>query len=170
MDPTDACAICMEPLTTEGVPLNCGHLYHAKCVIPWLQSGGGCPTCRDKPAQRITPAPPRLVHGSNEWVAQRLAQRGYSRELLERTMQEARLRLARHQDLLSERERARRGAPSGCRRAARSHPARPALARGAGASRAGYIQGLHVGPAGGGEVLPETVGAGHSGSALRSDP
>ena len=37
----------MEALGEDGVPLNCGHLYHAKCVIPWLQKGGGCPTCRD---------------------------------------------------------------------------------------------------------------------------
>lgn len=74
MDSADNCAICMEALVEDGVPLNCGHLYHAKCVIPWLQRGGGCPTCRDKPHQEpmaveawawdavgrtYVPAPPR---------------------------------------------------------------------------------------------------------------
>ncbi len=49
MDSSDNCAICMEALGDDGVPLNCGHLYHGKCVVPWLQKGGGCPTCRDKP-------------------------------------------------------------------------------------------------------------------------
>jgi len=74
MDPTDACAICMEPLTTEGVPLNCGHLYHAKCVIPWLQSGGGCPTCRDKP-QPAAAASASLGY-ANQALLRRLYNRG----------------------------------------------------------------------------------------------
>ena len=53
MEPSDNCAICMEALGEDGVPLNCGHLYHAKCVIPWLQKGNrSCPTCRDKPPRQ----------------------------------------------------------------------------------------------------------------------
>ena len=49
MDNCAICAICMEVLGERGEPLNCGHLYHAKCVIPWLQKNRSCPTCRDKP-------------------------------------------------------------------------------------------------------------------------
>lgn len=43
------CAICLESLSGDGVPLNCGHMYHAKCIVPWLKRAGTCPTCRSKP-------------------------------------------------------------------------------------------------------------------------
>ncbi len=49
MEPSDNCAICMEVLGEHGVPLTCGHLYHGKCIVPWLEKNGGCPTCRNKP-------------------------------------------------------------------------------------------------------------------------
>ena len=29
------------------MPLKCGHQYHGKCIVPWLQTKGTCPLCRD---------------------------------------------------------------------------------------------------------------------------
>lgn len=44
------CCICLEEIcdfngnnTTE---LNCGHLYHTKCIKNWSLYSGNCPICR----------------------------------------------------------------------------------------------------------------------------
>ena len=53
------CAICLEPIKDGGVPLSCSHVFHAGCIVPWLQKGNrSCPTCRDKP--------PRLNLGEDD--------------------------------------------------------------------------------------------------------
>lgn len=48
-DSEDACAVCMEPLTAEHIHTMdaCGHRFHSRCIIGWLQRGHlNCPTCR----------------------------------------------------------------------------------------------------------------------------
>ena len=30
------------------VMLNCGHIYHKKCIDPWLKKHNDCPYCREK--------------------------------------------------------------------------------------------------------------------------
>ena len=43
------CSICMESITAvKGVNVNCGHAFHAECIVPWLQ--------RDRRRQCIVPA------------------------------------------------------------------------------------------------------------------
>lgn len=46
----DVCAICMEELCEEDTnthELNCGHVFHSRCIIGWFQRGQlSCPTCR----------------------------------------------------------------------------------------------------------------------------
>lgn len=46
--PARACVICREEMG-EGrhvCKLPCGHLFHWKCVIPWLRKTNTCPSCR----------------------------------------------------------------------------------------------------------------------------
>ncbi len=46
----DTCPVCLEDLDNLGIPLECGHQYHGKCIVPWLQRGKSCPVCRDVPS------------------------------------------------------------------------------------------------------------------------
>ncbi|KAI9349260.1 hypothetical protein DFJ73DRAFT_833954 [Zopfochytrium polystomum] len=43
-----ACAICVEPMTSGGVPkrLTCKHQFHKECIVPWLKVHNTCPFCR----------------------------------------------------------------------------------------------------------------------------
>ncbi|KAK0428944.1 hypothetical protein QR680_011098 [Steinernema hermaphroditum] len=42
------CPVCMEELFQEQkmVKLNCVHVFHRDCIVPWLKRGGACPICR----------------------------------------------------------------------------------------------------------------------------
>lgn len=51
---SEVCAICFEALGGGEVALNCGHKFHGKCVVPWLQHANTCPTCRDEPTRTVT--------------------------------------------------------------------------------------------------------------------
>ena len=44
------CIICLENMVVnEAVEiLNCGHIYHYKCIIEWLNINSSCPHCRKK--------------------------------------------------------------------------------------------------------------------------
>ena len=47
------CSICMESITAvKGVNVNCGHAFHAECIVPWLQRDRRCPVCRHAPKSR----------------------------------------------------------------------------------------------------------------------
>ena len=46
--PDDLCSICLEDFK-EGdkiKKLNCNHVYHEECLIPWLNKNDYCPMCR----------------------------------------------------------------------------------------------------------------------------
>jgi hypothetical protein len=46
----DLCPICQEALRGSGESLDCGHVFHARCIIPWFRQGNQtCPLCRDNP-------------------------------------------------------------------------------------------------------------------------
>lgn len=42
------CAICMENIECGDrvVSLPCAHIFHIKCIDPWLQKNSHCPICR----------------------------------------------------------------------------------------------------------------------------
>jgi E3 ubiquitin-protein ligase RNF115/126 len=42
------CIICQEQyqLDDETIRLDCGHLFHSGCVVPWLKRVASCPVCR----------------------------------------------------------------------------------------------------------------------------
>ena len=39
------CCICMENPVQTAI-LNCGHLYHSKCIDEWFLKKNECPICR----------------------------------------------------------------------------------------------------------------------------
>uniref|UniRef100_A0A6C0LX98 RING-type domain-containing protein n=1 Tax=viral metagenome TaxID=1070528 RepID=A0A6C0LX98_9ZZZZ len=44
----EECIICFYPLSNEKIAqVNCGHIYHHKCIKKWLKIGKTkkCPTC-----------------------------------------------------------------------------------------------------------------------------
>ena len=38
-------------LSEEVRKLNCDHIYHEKCIVPWLELHGTCPVCRKSQEQ-----------------------------------------------------------------------------------------------------------------------
>ena len=49
------CSICCESIdfsNEEISVLNCGHLFHQKCVQQWLDTSSTCPDCRRKVGKR----------------------------------------------------------------------------------------------------------------------
>lgn len=42
------CTICKEVINDGAGFLSCGHVYHAECVDPWLETNHTCPTCRQE--------------------------------------------------------------------------------------------------------------------------
>lgn len=44
----EECAICLEPCSVYPTTRSCPHVFHAKCLLQWLQTSprSGCPCCR----------------------------------------------------------------------------------------------------------------------------
>ena len=45
----DECSICLEGYIKKDkiVRLNCNHVFHVTCVLPWLKNNNSCPQCRE---------------------------------------------------------------------------------------------------------------------------
>ena len=46
---SNVCAVCLEDVSadTNTHELDCGHVFHSRCIIQWFQRGQlSCPTCR----------------------------------------------------------------------------------------------------------------------------
>ncbi|CAI9100948.1 OLC1v1038139C1 [Oldenlandia corymbosa var. corymbosa] len=44
----DECAVCLEKYKVGEnlMQLQCGHRYHSRCLVPWLENKSHCPCCR----------------------------------------------------------------------------------------------------------------------------
>ena len=41
------CSICLDDISSDGLKLSCGHIYHKECIKKWLmKSSLDCPYCR----------------------------------------------------------------------------------------------------------------------------
>ncbi|CAN1855151.1 E3 ubiquitin-protein ligase RDUF1 [Linum perenne] len=51
-DGEDRCAICLEEMDGEIggrlIRLDCEHIFHENCLVPWLRKSNACPLCRGK--------------------------------------------------------------------------------------------------------------------------
>ena len=41
------CPVCYETMTTGVYNTECGHAFHKKCMLRWLEKNDTCPMCRD---------------------------------------------------------------------------------------------------------------------------
>eukprot|EP00747_Dinoflagellata_sp_TGD_P186937 gnl/TRDRNA2_/TRDRNA2_44331_c0_seq1.p1 gnl/TRDRNA2_/TRDRNA2_44331_c0~~gnl/TRDRNA2_/TRDRNA2_44331_c0_seq1.p1 ORF type:complete len:185 (-),score=22.95 gnl/TRDRNA2_/TRDRNA2_44331_c0_seq1:21-575(-) len=72
------CAVCLEAFT-EGEKLPqlpmCGHVFHDRCLQPWLERRGSCPRCRAPVdlalhfAQEAAQGPASASHSTSDGVA-----------------------------------------------------------------------------------------------------
>jgi hypothetical protein len=51
VEPTEStseiCSICYDNASSNTIKLNCGHIFHNKCIITWLKQSQTCPYCRE---------------------------------------------------------------------------------------------------------------------------
>jgi hypothetical protein len=49
LDAAPLCSICMEPLGSAVIDLECGHSFHGVCAAHWFRRSPACPLCRALP-------------------------------------------------------------------------------------------------------------------------
>ena len=79
-DPSTCCSICLKEFSNEGVTLPCAHLFHKKCIMPWLQHHNSCPCCR-APVESSPPPHPAWISPS-QGACSRAERRKFSVEEL----------------------------------------------------------------------------------------
>lgn len=91
IDEGQPCAICRDDFhyleVSEIVLLDCGHVFHRACILPWLDQHRACPTCFAPIA--LSPPPPR----QNKWdfLLNMLRGGGLTQEEMDRMVMQARL-------------------------------------------------------------------------------
>ena len=79
-DPSTCCSICFKQFSNEGVTLPCAHLFHKKCIMPWLHHHNSCPCCR-APVESSPPPHPAWISPS-QGACSRAERRKFSVEEL----------------------------------------------------------------------------------------
>ena len=41
------CSICLDCIGKKRATLECGHTFHTKCILTWLNKNNSCPYCRN---------------------------------------------------------------------------------------------------------------------------
>ena len=41
-----SCNICMETIVDDNFTTSCNHIFHNKCMVPWMLTHNTCPCCR----------------------------------------------------------------------------------------------------------------------------
>ena len=46
--PENNCSICLDEFKNEDIlkKLNCSHIFHKDCLVPWINNNKSCPLCR----------------------------------------------------------------------------------------------------------------------------
>ncbi len=66
------CAVCMDSISGINVTLLCGHAFHKKCIVSWLDVNSSCPCCRT-PVPRAQPYRyPARTKLRNTWLRARM--------------------------------------------------------------------------------------------------
>lgn len=48
------CSVCFEDIKScENIKLNCGHIYHKKCIGEWMKLNSSCPMCRAEITEEV---------------------------------------------------------------------------------------------------------------------
>ena len=84
------CAICLEECTaTNEYKLNCQHVFHASCLVPWLLAGRTtCPTCRGGCSE--TTLGPLTLEARASYLRRTVARRRSAPPLLLRLVEDVR--------------------------------------------------------------------------------
>jgi hypothetical protein len=60
------CSVCFDdfqPNESEARKLPCDHIFHERCIFPWLKTNASCPVCRTK----LENATPQMEHDDEEF-------------------------------------------------------------------------------------------------------
>ena len=69
------CPVCMEGSCGDSITLLCGHNFHRRCIVPWLQVNSSCPCCRAPVSCQEPYRYPARTRLRNPWLRDRTERR-----------------------------------------------------------------------------------------------
>ena len=83
---TSDCVICMTGTSgSRATTLSCGHTFHRKCIVSWLQVKGSCPCCRACVTRHDPYCYPARTKVRESWLRARMERRLVWRDVALRT-------------------------------------------------------------------------------------
>jgi hypothetical protein len=72
------CAVCMDDTSSDrATTLTCGHTFHRKCIVSWLQVKGSCPCCRTRVTRDVPYRYPARTKVQDSWLRARMERRPF---------------------------------------------------------------------------------------------